>query len=77
MLFFSLWNLSYLVDSRPLLSPNENLIELMNELTIWVTTHLLTNFLNIATPQSLTEGLGWIFIAFIGLNIIFNLVVVG
>lgn len=62
---------------KPLISSLENKIELINEFTVWATSHMLTNFLNIAVPADLTFNLGWIFIGVIGLNILFNLGVVG
>lgn len=72
LLELSMINLSYILSTKPLINRSENNVELVNEGTIYLSALLLTNFLNEATPVNLASVLGWILIAIIGLNILFN-----
>jgi Na+/melibiose symporter-like transporter len=66
-------NLCYLVETFPLKSRKENLIEIFNEVCIYLCSNVMAVFLNVAMPTSLRMQLGWFLMGVAALNIVVNL----
>jgi hypothetical protein len=61
------------VDTLPLKSLKENLVEIFNETCIYFCCNIMTVFLNVAMPTSLRDQLGWVLMGIATLNIVGNL----
>lgn len=55
LMIFSTLNLAYLIASKPMLTKYDNFINIFNEVSIALFTHLMTTILNIAIPESLID----------------------
>ena len=74
---FSTLNLAYLLANKPLITPYDNYINIFNECSIALFSHIMTTLLNIAIPKSLVDKLGWFLIYVATFNILGNLVGMG
>lgn len=71
----SVINMNYIIGAKPL--KNDNNIELMNEITIYLVALLMANFLNTRTPIYLADQLGWICIGIVISNMFINILITG
>ena len=77
LMIFSTLNLAYLVANQPMLTKFDNYMNIFNEVSITLFTHLMTTILNIAIPESLVNQLGWFLIVVATFNIMTNLILMG
>lgn len=77
MTVLSTMNFIYLFCTRPFDSPSESRIEIFNEGTIVLCSHLMTIFLNIAIAEDSLWKLGWVLIGIMSVNIAANIAIVG
>lgn len=71
----SVINMNYLIGSRPL--RNSNILELINELTIYLVILLMANFMNTAMPTKLADDMGWVLIGIVSMNMFNNICITG
>lgn len=73
LLALSLMNMNYLIGTKPL--RDANILELLNEMTIYIVVLMMCNFMNSAMPLQLADQLGWILIGVVACNMIINITV--
>jgi len=75
LLLLSTVNFIYVYTVKPL-SPEENKIEVFNEFTIAICSHITNVFLNIAVSLETRDLLGWVLMGVALMNILVNLCVI-
>ena len=73
MLFLTLFYLMYVLDSFPLQTYKENMIEITNELILFLSIYFCSAFLNPLMPVNTRIFMGYCLIAFAAIGIVFNL----
>jgi len=66
-----------LIDARPFVERFDQIQEVANELTVFLTCHAVALFLNVSIEEESQVLIGWVCIGFASFNIWFNLVMVG
>lgn len=69
----SIVNICYMIVYKPL--KVDNGIEIYNETTIYLTTMIMTNFLNVAQPIEVIDMMGWVLIGVAGINLVVNIMI--
>lgn len=76
LMIFSTINLVYLIAHLPLLTNFENILNFINELSIVIFSHMMTNLLNPNIPESLFDSLGKGLISVVAINILINFIAI-
>ena len=77
LLIMSWVSLIYLVVTQPYKDRQTNIVETFNEGCIFVCCHITNSFLNAEVSPLFRSTMGWALIGVVGLNISFNLCLVG
>jgi len=75
-LTLSLLTLCYVIRVRPFVEKKDNIIEMVNESTVWIATNICFCFINPANKPYFIEVMGYVFVTVCAINIIFNLAIV-
>ena len=75
LLIMSVINMNYIIGYRPL--KNSNILELINEITIYLVILIMANFMNAAMPTQMADQMGWILIGIVGMNMFNNICITG
>lgn len=76
LILFSALNLAYLVRYKPMETNKENYIEIFNEATILVCSHLNSVFINKGLKLGFQTKMGWLLIVTVSTNMIINISIV-
>ena len=77
LMIFSTASFIYRFTARPYKSQFQNRVELFNELTILLCSHICNQFLDIAIHLDTRDILGWVLIGLAVFNILVNLALIG
>lgn len=76
MIFPSVLTFSYLIGNMPFKKAIDNWIEIFNEITVLVVTHVVLSFINPLHAVEIRVMLGWFMIISTSFNIATNLIIV-
>jgi hypothetical protein len=76
MLFPSVLTLGYLIGNMPFKKDLDNWIEIFNEITVLVVTHVVLSFINPLHAVEVRLMLGWFMIISTSFNIVSNLIII-
>lgn len=69
----SVTNLVILIGIRPFESPQQNRVEILNEVTIYLCSVINFVYVNVAVPIAIRSGMGYVFIGLCFVNAAMNI----